>query len=254
MNDTNQKQTWCQRLFKGSGWTLFTMFAWEMVEELIEEAIAHLITSVTIMFAIKVFSTFGIIAITQAIKSVGKKLVLKVVKKITYKEGNDKMQKVKNFFLGVWANKKTICGTIASAVMVASGSGIIDVSGFAPINIGGFNITPVIYYLALGVIAVLGVFGKGAESIKTFFERIGLLKAEKEAKAIEKEAKRELKAEEKLANQTQAEQEKAKAKAEYEAKLKAEKEKADAEHKAKVDEAKKKIIAENNAKQDSSKN
>lgn len=254
MNDTNQKQTLKQRLLKGSGWTFLSVFVWELMEEGLENLIALAITSTIVAFATKALAVvFTTQLIKVSIKKIGKWL-MPVIKSITYKEGNDKMQKVKNFFLGVWANKKTICGTIASAVMVASGSGIIDVSGFAPINIDGFNITPVIYYLALGVIAVLGVFGKGAETTKVFFERIGLLKAEKEAKAIEKEAKRELKAEEKLANQTQAEQEKAKAKAEYEAKLKAEKEKADAEHKAKVDEAKKKIIAENNAKQDSSKN
>ena len=100
------------------------------------------------------------------------------------------------------------------------------------------------YYGVLLILAVIGVSGKGFESIKTYLERIAGEKAEKQEKAIMKEAEAEIKAEQKLANQTQAQQEKAQAKAEAEAQAKAEKEKADAEHKALVEQAKAKILAE----------
>ena len=60
---------------------------------------------------------------------------------------------------------------------------------------------------------------------------------------------KEIAKENKLANQTQVEQEKAKAKEEAEKVAKAEKEKADAEHKAKVEEVKKKLLAEAKSKE-----
>jgi F0F1-type ATP synthase membrane subunit b/b' len=114
------------------------------------------------------------------------------------------------------------------------------------LNIDGFNITPIIYYACLAIFALVGVYGKGIENIKTFFERVGLIKAEKEQKAIMKEAKKELAAEEAKVNQTQTEQEqaKAKAKAKAEAEAKAEREQAEAEHRAKIEAAKAQIIAE----------
>jgi hypothetical protein len=154
------------------------------------------------------------------------------------------MSKVKQFFTWVWCNKKTLLGTASTAVITLSGTGVIDVNGIAPLYVGGFNITPMVYYGCLAVISLFGVFGKGIESIKTFFERVGLIKAEKQQNAIIKEAEKEIKAEQKLANQTQAQQEKAQAKAQAEAQAKAEKEKADAEHRAKVEQAKAKLLAE----------
>ena len=131
--------------------------------------------------------------------------------------------------------------------MTLSGTGVIDVNSMPELAVGGFNITPIIFYGVLLVLAIIGISGKGFETIKTYAERIAKEKADKQEKAIIKEAKAELKAEQKLANQTQAQKEKETAKKEAEDKAKAEKEKADAEHKAKVEEAKAKILAEKQA-------
>lgn len=239
-----KKQTLFNKLFSGSGWALFTMFVWEMVEEALENLIAYALSSAVAVFVTKALSTLAIITATQGIKVSIKRFLVPLFKEITYKEGHDKMSKVKQFFTWIWCNKKTLLGTASTAVLTLSGTGVIDANGIAPLYIGGFNITPIVYYGCLAVISLFGIFGKGIEDIKTFFERVGLIKAQKEEKAIIKEAEKEIKAEQKLANQTQAQQEKKTAKEEAISKAKQEKDKADAEHKAKVQEAKAKLLAE----------
>jgi hypothetical protein len=239
----NTKQPLWKKLFSGGGWTLFTVFIWEMMEELLEEAIAFGITS----FITKALSTLVVIGITQITKRAIIRICKPIVKTFTYKEGKDKMGKVKTFFTCVWSNKKTLLGLTSGAVMTLSGAEVIDVNALPELPVGGFNITPILYYGVLLVLAIFGMCGKGFESIKTHAERIAGEKAEKQEKAIIKEAKAQLKAEEKLANQTQAQKEKETAKKEAEDKAKAEKEKADAEHKALVEQAKAKILAEKQA-------
>lgn len=245
-----KKQPLWKKLFSGSGWTLFTVFIWEMMEELLEEAIAFGITS----FITKALSTLVVIGITQITKRALMRICKPIVKSFTYKEGNDKMSKIKKFFSWIgtgfkWinANKKSLTGIASGAVMTLSGAGVIDVNALPELPINGFNITPILYYGVLLILALIGISGKGFESIKAYAERIAKEKAEKQEKAIIKEAKAELKAEQKLANQTQAQQEKANAKKEAEDKAKAEKEKADAEHKALVEKAKAQILAEEKA-------
>lgn len=233
-----------KKLFTGSGWTLFTLFVWEMVEELLENLIAYALSSAVALFITKAISTIAIITATQGIKVSLKRLLTPMIKELTYKEGHDKMSKVKQFFTWIWCNKKTLVGTASTAVLTLSGTGVIDANSIAPLYVGGFNITPVVYYGCLAVLALLGVFGKGIESIKIFFERVGLIKAEKEQNALIKEAKKEIKLEAKLANQTQAQQEKKLAKEEAEKKAKEEKETAEAEHKAKVAEIKAQLLAD----------
>ena len=215
-----------------------------MVEELLENLIAYALSSAVALFITKAISTIAIITATQGIKVSLKRLLTPMIKELTYKEGHDKMSKVKQFFTWIWCNKKTLVGTASTAVLTLSGTGVIDANSIAPLYVGGFNITPVVYYGCLAILALLGVFGKGIESIKTFFERVGLIKAEKEQNALIKEAKKEIKLEAKLANQTQAQQEKKLAKEEAEKKAKEEKENAEAEHKAKVAEIKAQLLAE----------
>lgn len=234
------------KLFSGSGWALFTMFVWELVEEGIENIIALVLSSAVALLAVKALSTLAIITATQGIKVAIKRFIMPFIKKLTYKEGNDKMSKIKSFLVWIWCNKKTLTGTASSAVMTLSGTGVIDISALPVLNIEGLNVTPIIYYGCLAILSIVGMFGKGLENIKEFFERVGLIKAEKEENAIIKKAEKELKAEQKLANQTQSEQEKAKLKAEQEAKVKAENEKIEAEKKAKIEEAKAKLIAQQN--------
>ena len=133
-------------------------------------------------------------------------------------------------------------GVGTGAVVAVSGAGVVDVASFPALVIGTLNITPIIYYVALGILTIVASFFP--ETIEKFRARVEQVKIERDAKAIEKEAKKEIANEQKIANQTQAQQEKAKAKEEADKVAKAEKEKADAEHKAKVQQAKAKILAE----------
>lgn len=214
----------------------------ELVEELLEELIAWGFSSVITFVVTKALSAVIVVSLTQTTKLV----IKKIIKHYTYKEGNDKMEKLKKFFSWIWANKCTLGGIATGAVTVISGIGVIDVNSFPELLVGDFNITPVLYYGVLGILAIVCSFFP--ETIEKFAKRIAEKKADKEAKAIEKEAKAEIKAEAKLANQTQAEAEKTKAKEDAEAQAKAEKEKAEAEHRAKVEEAKAKILAQANQK------
>ena len=238
------KQTFWKRMFTGSGWTLFTLFVWEMLEESLEILIAYLISSALAIFAVKILSTLAIVTATQSVKAIIKRTLLPYVKKIIYKKGNDKVEKLKEIFRWIWANKKTLVGVTSGAVATLSGSGIIDVSGLPPLVIAGFDIAPLMYYGALLVLTLIGVFGKGLESVTEFFERMQLVKTQKEEKAILKQAKKEIAYEQKLANQTQAEQEKMEAKAQAEKELAEAKAQAEAEYRARVDAIKNKLKTE----------
>lgn len=241
-------KTFWRKFVSSSGWAFFVMFVWELVEELLENLIAIGVSSVAAVFVAKALSTFAIISATTGIKSGIKKFLFPFFKKLFYKEGNDKMEKFKKFLSWLNANKCTLLGIGTGALVAVSGAGVIDVDSFPALVIGSVNITPILYYLILGVLAVVSSFFP--ETIEKFKARIAEKKAEKEQKSIVKEAKKQLIAEEKLANQTQAQAEKAQAKAEAEAIAKVEKEKADAEHKAKVElakaELKKKQAEKNN--------
>lgn len=221
------KQHFLSKIFSGTYLALFTMFVWEMVEEALEGLIAYALSSVVAIFVTKVLSTFAIVSATQGIKVTIKRFLVPFFKQLTYREGHDKMSKVKKFFTWIWCNKKTLLGTASTAVMGLSGTGVIDVNSILPLYIGSFNVTPVIYYVCLAVLALLGVFGVGIEKIEEFFERIGLIKKAKEEKKILKEAKKELKAEQKQDDTKKQEEEKAQA-----------------EHKAKVEAVKAKLLAE----------
>ena len=236
------KQPLIKKLFSGSGWALFTMFVWELVEEGLENLIAFALSSALAVFITKALSTLAIITATQGIKVFLKRYLFPFIKTLTFKEGNDKMEKLKKFFSWLNANKCTLLGVGTGAVVAVSGAGVIDVASFPALVIGTLNITPIIYYVALGILTIVASFFP--ETIEKFRARVEQVKIERDAKAIEKEAKKEIANEQKIANQTQAQQEKAKAKEEADKVAKAEKEKADAEHKAKVQEAKAKILAE----------
>lgn len=213
--------------------SFFFYLAIELVEEILEDLISIGISSLLI----KGVSTLFVVSLTQGTKV----LIKRIVKRITYKEGNDKMEKIKKIFSWLNANKCTLLGIGTGALTVVSGAGIIDVSTFPALMIGTFNITPFLYYGVLGVLTVVASFFP--ETIEKFKARVDAIKAEKAQKALVKEAEKELANEEKVATQTQADKEKAEAKklkAEAEAKAK---EKADAEHKAKVEAIKAQIKA-----------
>lgn len=214
------------------------MLIWELLEEGLETFIAFAISSVCAIFVVKALSTLGVVVATQGIKVAVKRFLVPLIKKITYKKGNDKVEKVKKFFSWVWSNKKTLLGSllaVVSGVLTAIATNADLIMDLPSLTFLGINWTAVIFGVLVFAGVEVGVIGKGFETIAQYQERTAILKAEKEQKAIEKQAKKEIKAEEKLANQTQADKEKAK-----------EKEIADAERKAKVEAVKAKILAEQN--------
>ena len=245
----HRKKTLSRHLFRGSSWALFTMFVWELVEEGCESLIAFCVSEVVSMFIVKALSALAIIGATQGIKVCIKRFLVPFIKTLTYKEGKDKMSKIKKFFTWLWCNKKTLLGTVATAVAGLSATNVIHADKLPCISVKGFNITPFVYYACLAVLTLLGVFGVGLEKIEEFFNRVGLIKIKKEEKAIWKEAKKELLAEEKKASQTNAELEKANAKALAEAQAKEKHDQEEAEYRAKVELAKAKLLAEQNKKE-----
>lgn len=236
------KQSLWGKLVASGGWAVFTMLVWELVEEGLESAIAYMISSATALFVAKALSTLGIVLATQSIKVLVKRFLYPFIKTLTYKEGNDKMNKIKKFFSWLNANKCTIGGIALGATTAISGAGLIDVSTFPALLVGGFNLTPVIYYGLLGALTIVVSFFP--ETIEKFKERVAKINAEKEQNKIDKVAAKELKHDQKVANQTQAEKEKETAKKQAEEKAKLDKAKAEAEYRAKVDAAKAKLKAE----------
>lgn len=212
------------------------MLIWELLEEGLETLIAFAISSVCAIFVVKALSTLGVVVATQGIKVAVKRFLVPFIKKITYKKGNDKVEKVKKFFSWVWANKKTLLGSllaVVSGVLTAIATNADLIMDLPALTFLGINWTAVIFGVLVFAGVEVGVVGKGFETIAKYKDRIAVDKFEKEEKAIEKQAKKEIKTEKKLANQTQADKEKAK-----------EKEIADAERKAKVEAVKAKILAE----------
>lgn len=216
--------------------SFFTYFAIELVENILEELIITEVSGLIIKFV----STFLFVSF-----STGAKMAFKaVIKRITYKEGNDKVTKLKQFFSWLNRNKCTFGGIAVAALIGVTGTGIVDIDTLPALMLWGHNVTPFIYWGLVGVLTILVSWYY--ETKKQYEQRVADRKADKENAAIQKEAKKQIANDEKLANQTQAEQEKAKAKAELDAKIKAEKERLDAEHKAKVEAAKLALLKEKN--------
>lgn len=224
MLDANGKS---KRLVKSflsfaKGFTL--LLTYEVIEELLEEAIAWTITTI----AARAISFIIVVLLTQTTKVTVKGLAKGIailfkplVKRYTYKAGNDKIDKIrrlykamKNVFLKFFAfvarNKKSLTSTIAS-VVAALGSGATAGGG---LMFGGVALPQYAYYLIGAGVAVvmfvlceLGVVGAGFESQKEYDERVAKEEAEKAEKKAAKEA--ELKAkeeEEKLLKAIEAEE------------------------------------------------
>ena len=194
------------------GFTL--LLTYEVIEELLEEAIAWTITTVMA----RALSFIIVVLLTQTtkvtIKGLAKGLTVlmkPIVKKITYKVGNDKIDKIRRiykamknvfvkFFAFVASNKKTITSTVAS-IAAAFGSGTAAGGGMMAYNVGG--LPQYAYYLIGAAVAVvmfalceLGVLGKGPETPEQYKERLEKEQAEKEEKKALKEAEAKAKEEE----------------------------------------------------------
>ena len=101
------KPRWWKKLVSSGLWSMTTIFAWELVEEALENLIAYGISSVVALFITKALSTLAIITATQGLKVGIKRFVFPYIKTLIYKEGNDKMNLVKTYFTKVWGNKIT---------------------------------------------------------------------------------------------------------------------------------------------------
>ena len=66
------KSFW-MKVLGGSGWAFLTLFLWEMVEELLENVIAFMITNTFALIVTRAISTFAVVAATQGTKTLLKK-------------------------------------------------------------------------------------------------------------------------------------------------------------------------------------
>lgn len=230
LNSSNKFSSALKGFFKGFG----ILFLYECLEELLEEFIAFGIATI----ATKTLSFIILLIGTQLSKATlkGIALVLKqVIKKITYKAGADKMDKLKafatKFVAVVRANKVSIAETVVNGGAWGGLAFLVTLAEDVAINVCGFNITPL--FSIIGFILV--EFGFQWESVETFLSRISPKLAKKLETKKETEAKKAealaIKEKEKLIAQMKAEK-----KAEIEA-MNAEKkaqEKAKAEEEARL--------------------
>lgn len=152
-----------------SGGTAITVFSWELLEEALENVIALGISS-----AIAVLSTFLLVFITQGVKIGVKKTVkilFPIIKAKIYREGDDKMQMLKNYWTKVWGNK--ITGTL-SAVPFAT----VAYYAFDFANIWLTIVAVVVAFILAYNIAVFF----GGETLAQIQNRIAQVKLSKEEK------------------------------------------------------------------------
>ena len=213
MLDTTEKT----KRFTKSLWNFakgFTLLlTYEVIEELLEEAIAWTITTVVA----RAISFLVVVLLTQTTKvtikglAKGLTVLLKpLVKKITYKTGNDKVDKIRRiyktmknaitkFFAFVVRNKNSILATTTAFLASIGVGGAVDTG----MIFAGVALPKYAYYLiALGVAIVMfvptfiGVKGAGYENQKEYDERLAKQQAEKDEKKALKEAEARAKEEE----------------------------------------------------------
>ena len=163
-----------------SGGAIITVFSWELIEEALENFIALGISSV-----IAVLSTFLLVFATQGVKLGIKRLVrflFPIIKQLIYKEGNDKMTMLKNYWTKVWGNKITgACSAVPFATVIYF--------AFDFANIGLTILAVVLAFIFAYNIAIFF----GGETLKQIQDRLAqgrLSKEEKaKAKAIDAKAK-----------------------------------------------------------------
>ena len=213
---------------------IFISFLCVLACEIAEIIIENLIITGISYLLLKIITTLFAVAGVHAIRVLLKTLVTKII----YREGTDKMEKLKEIFKWIFANKKSLSSTVVNAVI--SGAGITAswaISDLPQIMVAEFNIAPILYTAIFAVCFILnelGICGKGFEAVQQFVDRKEQEKLEKEAHAqikadeaekmaIEKAAQAQLKAEEKALQAQIKAEEKAKAESEYAAKIEAKK-------------------------------
>ena len=120
-----------KKLINGTATTFLYLFAWEMFEELVEEGIALGLTTLLT----KTISIVFVISATQGLKIT----IKRIIKSITYKEGNDKMKLIKNYLTLIWGNKITgATSGILAAGLVYYQAALPEYAGIAWIAIVAF--------------------------------------------------------------------------------------------------------------------
>lgn len=153
-----------------SGGTAITVFSWELLEEALENVIALGISSV-----IAVLSTFLLVFATQGVKLGIKKtikIVFPIVKEKIYKEGDDKMKMLKNYWTKVWGNK--ITGTLSAVPFATVAYYAFDFANVA--------ITALAVAIAFIVAYNVAIFF-GGETLAQIQDRIAKARLTKEEKA-----------------------------------------------------------------------
>lgn len=202
--------------------SIVLVLTYGIIEELLEEAIAWSITAL----AAKALSFVVTVALTGIVKVSAKNsfkglvfLIKPVVKKITYRQGNDKTTKLvsffrsifrmdnkenkkvdaKNFFINLFAylkrNVKTNTATITNLIS-SLGVGALTSGGFivGKVQIPHWSIyvIGVIVSVVMFVLTQLGVKGKGLETQEQYDAR---KKSESVAKSLRQEEKERARAE-----------------------------------------------------------
>lgn len=247
--------------------SIVLLLTYGIIEELLEEAIAWSITALAakaLSFAVTVALT-GIIKVSAKNSVKGLVILIKpVVKKITYRQGNDKTTKLvsffrsifgmdnkenkkvvaKNFFINLFAylkrNVKTNIATITNLIS-SLGAGALTSGGFIVGNVQipqwSVYVIGVIVSVVMFVITQLGVNGKGLETQEQYDARKENEAAEKSIKKADKERAKAEKAEkEAIKKQIEADEqaEEDAKKAILEAEKAAEAKKQEAERNAKI--------------------
>lgn len=224
--------------------SFFSYLAIELVEETIEDLIVIGITNVII----KGLSTFLVVSIIYGFKAI----IKAIVRKYTYKEGNDKVEKLKKAWDWFTSKKCTILGIGSAAVTALSGLDIIDIKSLPAINVGSFNVTPIIYYGVLAVLIIIASFFP--ESAEDYNDRKEREQTKKQLKHDMKVVKKQVKNDAKLANQTQAKREKAESKAKADEEAKTKREQQEKEYNERIAKLKEEYIKSLENKKDKSEN
>ena len=202
--------------------SIVLVLTYGIIEELLEEAIAWSITAL----AAKALSFVVTVALTGIVKVRAKNsikglmvLIKPVVKKITYRQGNDKTTKLvsffrsifrmdnkenkkvdaKNFFVNLFAylkrNVKTNTATITNLIS-SLGAGALTSGGFIVGNVQipqwSIYVIGVIVSVVMFVLTQLGVKGKGLETQEQYDAR---KESEAVAKSLKQEEKERVRAE-----------------------------------------------------------
>ena len=167
--ERKKKGTRSLKWLLASGGTAITVFSWELLEEALENVIALGISS-----AIAVLSTFLLVFITQGVKIGVKKIVkflFPIIKAKIYREGDDKMQMLKNYWTKVWGNK--ITGTLSAVP-------------FATVAYYAFDFANIWLTIAAVVVSFILAYNIaiffGGETLAQIQERIAQVKLSKEEK------------------------------------------------------------------------